>query len=316
MKGEKTGEKTWIFLFAVHSLLVFIGEMTMPTGIIIVDKPSGWTSQDVVAKLKGVFHVKRIGHGGTLDPMATGVLPVFMGRSTRAVEFFESAQKEYVAGLRLGLRTNTQDTTGETLETADVCVTREDVEQACRQFLGDIAQLPPMFSAIKIGGKKLYQLARAGKEVERKKRNIHIFALEVLDGDGADWQIRIHCSKGTYIRTLCNDIGEVLGCGGCMSSLRRTMAGRYTLQEAIPLLDIIDHPNVEELLLPTDSLFDHLPTYTITAEELPICKNGGELSGGDLLDGDYRVYAPDGSFLMVGNVTDKVLKTVKSYFEV
>ena len=169
----------------------------MANGIIIVDKPSGWTSQDVAAKLRGVFHERRVGHGGTLDPMATGVLPVFVGRATRAAEFMESAEKEYVAGLRLGLITNTQDTSGETLEERPVNVTREALEAALRRFTGPIEQIPPMYSAIKIGGKKLYELARRGQEIERKPRPVTIHELELLDGADSDWTIRVRCSKGT-----------------------------------------------------------------------------------------------------------------------
>ena len=161
----------------------------MPNGILIVDKPADWTSQDVVSKLRGVLREKRIGHGGTLDPMATGVLPVFVGRATRAVEFFESAEKEYVAGLRLGMVTNTQDTTGEVEEKREVSVTKEQVQAVLREFVGTIEQIPPMFSAIKIGGKKLYEMARQGKTVERKARTIEIKELELLEGEGADWKI-------------------------------------------------------------------------------------------------------------------------------
>ena len=170
----------------------------MACGIIIIDKPADWTSQDVAAKLRGVFRERRIGHGGTLDPMATGVLPIFVGRATRGVEFFESAEKEYVAGLRLGLETNTQDTTGEILAEKPVSVTREQVEAVLRTFLGPQEQIPPMYSAVKIGGKKLYELARQGKTVERKARKIEILELELLDGGDADWRIRVRCSKGTY----------------------------------------------------------------------------------------------------------------------
>ena len=168
----------------------------MANGILIVDKPVGWTSQDVAAKLRGVFHERRIGHSGTLDPMATGVLVLFVGRATRAVEFAESDSKEYLAGLRLGLVTNTQDTSGETLETHPVSVTREELDAALDAFRGDISQIPPMYSAIKIGGKKLYELARKGQEVERKPRNITIFELAVEDGHDSDWNLRVHCSKG------------------------------------------------------------------------------------------------------------------------
>ena len=201
----------------------------MANGILIVDKPDGWTSQDVAAKLRGVFHEKRVGHGGTLDPMATGVLPIFIGRATRGVEFFESAEKEYIAGLRLGTVTNTQDTTGEILEEKPVAVTREDVEAALRRFTGELDQLPPMYSAIKINGQKLYELARKGKEVARTPRRITILELELLGGEDSDYTIRVRCSKGTYVRTLCHDIGRALGCGACMSSLRRTKAGMVTL---------------------------------------------------------------------------------------
>ena len=210
----------------------------MANGIIIVDKPSGWTSQDVAAKLRGVFHERRVGHGGTLDPMATGVLPVFVGRATRAAEFMESAEKEYVAGLRLGLVTNTQDTSGETLAEHPVSVTKEALERVLRQFTGPMEQLPPMYSAIKIGGKKLYELARKGQEVERQPRPVTIHELELLDGAGSDWTLRVRCSKGTYVRTLCHDIGAALGCGGCLSALRRTAAGGFTLRQAVTMQQI------------------------------------------------------------------------------
>ena len=211
----------------------------MPNGIIIIDKPAGWTSQDVAAKLRGVFHERRIGHGGTLDPMATGVLPIFVGRATRAVEFFEHAEKEYVAGLRLGLVTNTQDTTGETESEQPVNVTKEQILAVLEQFKGPQEQIPPMYSAVKIGGKKLYEMARQGKTVERKPRKIEILELELLDGEGSDYSIRVKCSKGTYIRTLCHDIGKMLGCGGCMSSLRRTQAGCYDLDQAVTMEEVL-----------------------------------------------------------------------------
>ena len=188
----------------------------MPNGIIIMDKPQGWTSMDVCAKLRGIFHEKRVGHAGTLDPMATGVLPVFIGRATRAVEFAAGSDKEYVAGLKLGVVTNTQDITGEILEQRPAEVTRKQLLAVLPRFTGAIEQVPPMYSAIKINGKKLYELARKGKEVERGPRPVTIHALEALDGpppQGVDFLLRIHCSKGTYVRTLCHDIGQALGCG-------------------------------------------------------------------------------------------------------
>ena len=197
----------------------------MPNGIIIIDKPQDWTSMDVCAKLRGVLGERRIGHAGTLDPMATGVLPVFVGRATRAVEFAERGDKEYVAGLKLGRVTDTQDTSGNTLEEHPVEVTAEQVKAVLPQFTGDILQVPPMYSAIKINGKKLYELARKGREVERSARPVTIHSL-TLEGQTApdEFTIRVKCSKGTYVRTLCHDLGAALGCGGCMSSLRRTMA--------------------------------------------------------------------------------------------
>ena len=288
----------------------------MPCGIIIIDKPEGWTSQDVAAKLRGVFHERRVGHGGTLDPMATGVLPIFIGRATRAVEFFESAEKEYVAGLRLGQETNTQDTTGEVLCEKPVSVTREQLEAVLQEFLGVQQQVPPMYSAVKIGGKKLYELARQGKTVERKPRTIEILELELLDGEGADWQIRVRCSKGTYVRTICHDIGQKLGCGGCMSALRRTGAGCYGIGQAVTMADLLAMADPAAKLLPVDSLFADLPAVTVRAGQLKLVYNGAALKMPALTDGEYRVYAPDGTFLMVGKAEKGMLKTVKSFFEV
>ena len=288
----------------------------MPCGIVIIDKPAGWTSQDVAARLRGVFHERRIGHGGTLDPMATGVLPIFVGRATRAVEFFEHAEKEYVAGLRLGVQTDTQDLTGEIVAQRPVSVTREQVQAALEGFLGVQEQLPPMYSAVKIGGKKLYELARQGKTVERKPRQIELLELELLSGENADWQFRVRCSKGTYVRTLCHDIGQALGCGGCMSSLRRTKAGGYGLDRAVTMEEIISMDDPAACLLPVDSVFDRLPRVTVHENQLRAIYNGAAVKAFGLADGPYRVYAPDGTFLMVGLAEGGTLKTVKSFFEV
>lgn len=288
----------------------------MANGIIIIDKPEGWTSQDVAAKLRGVFHERRVGHGGTLDPMATGVLPIFIGRATRAVEFFESAEKEYVAGLRLGLETNTQDTTGEMVAEKPVSVTRSQVKAVLNQFLGLQQQLPPMYSAVKIGGKKLYELARQGKMVERKPREITIHDLELLEGDGAEYRFRVRCSKGTYVRTLCHDIGQALGCGGCMSSLRRTQAGCFSLGQAVTMEALLGEQNPASLLLPVDSLFAELPAVTVSQGQLRPILNGAPAKAGLLSPGRYRVYGPDGQFLMVGRAEQGRLHTEKSFFEV
>ncbi len=288
----------------------------MPSGIMIIDKPEGWTSQDVAAKLRGVFHERRVGHGGTLDPMATGVLPIFVGRATRAVEFFESAEKEYVAGLRLGLETDTQDITGETVAERPVSVSRDQVEAALAQFLGPQQQLPPMYSAVKTGGKKLYELARQGKTVARKPRAITVHALELLEGEGADYRLRIRCSKGTYVRTLCHDIGRVLGCGGCMSSLQRTQAGRYSLAQAVTMEALLREEDPLPLLLPVDSLFAELPAVTASQGQLKPILNGAPAKAVNLSPGRYRVYGPDGQFLMVGRAERGMLCTEKSFFEV
>ena len=209
-------------------------------GIVIVDKPQGWTSQDVTARLRRVFNTRRIGHGGTLDPMATGVLPVFVGRATRGVEFFEHAEKTYEATLRLGITTDTEDITGTVLTESPVSVTREQLEAVLPRFRGDILQVPPMYSALKVNGQKLYELARKGREVERQPRPITIHRLECLEFSGQSARLLVRCSKGTYIRTLCKDIGEALGCGGCMAVLRRVQAGEYTIAEAVPLETLLE----------------------------------------------------------------------------
>ena len=291
----------------------------MANGIIIIDKPAGWTSQDVAAKLRGVFHEKRIGHGGTLDPMATGVLPIFVGRATRGVEFFESAEKEYIAGLQLGTVTNTQDTTGEVLEEKPVAVTREDVQAALKAFVGEIEQLPPMFSAIKVNGQKLYALARRGVEVERTPRRITIFALELLDGAGRSYTFRVRCSKGTYVRTLCHDIGKMLGCGACMSSLRRTKAGMFTLQQAITLPQLLafaKENDPQELLMPVDALFSHYPPLIVELGQAEKLRHGAQVKDWHFAPGTYRVYSITGEFLLLGKVENTVLSTIKSFFEV
>ena len=291
----------------------------MANGLLIVDKPAGWTSQDVAATLRGVFHERRVGHGGTLDPMATGVLPVFIGRATRAAEFMESAEKEYVAGLRLGLVTNTQDTSGETLCEQPVSVTREQLEAVLRRFTGPIEQIPPMYSAVKIGGRKLYELARKGQEIERAPRAVTIHELELLDGGGADWTLRVRCTKGTYVRTLCHDIGAALGCGGCMSSLRRTMAGRFPLDGALTMTQILDFAaqnDPQALLMPVDALFSQHPALIVTLQQAARVRNGAEVRDGQFPDGMCRVYCETGEFLMLGEVRAHALRTVKNFFEV
>ena len=286
-------------------------------GVIIIDKPAGWTSHDVVGKLRGVLHEKRIGHGGTLDPMATGVLPVFVGRATRAVEFCENAVKQYIAGLRLGIVTDTQDTTGNILSTAPVNVTQADIDNAVLSFVGPQQQVPPMYSAVKVNGKKLYELARRGVEVERRPRSITIYNISALGDVPDNITLDITCSKGTYVRTICHDMGQKLGCGGAMSSLRRVRAGSFTLEHACTIEQVIEMMNHGDtsFLLPVDSLFSEMPAVTLDAAQEKKCRCGNNFRFNGT-DGDYRAYSQQGDFLMLGRLADGNMKTIKSFFEV
>jgi len=284
-------------------------------GIVIVDKPQGWTSQDVTARLRRVFNTRRIGHGGTLDPMATGVLPVFVGRATRGVEFFEHAQKTYETVLRLGITTDTEDISGTVLTEQDAFVTGEMLEEVLTKFRGEIMQVPPMYSALKINGQKLVDLARKGKEVERQPRPITIHELTLLGMEAEGIRLRVHCSKGTYIRTLCKDIGEALGCGGCMAALRRVRAGEYTAEEAVPLQTLLETENPAQYLRPVDSMFRNEPAVTLSANQEKRCRNGNSFSV-QMTDGTYRAYSRDGEFLMLAKVEDGVMSTIKSFWEV
>ncbi len=285
------------------------------TGIAIVDKPAGWTSHDVVAKLRGTLRERRIGHGGTLDPMATGVLPVFAGRATRAVEFLESADKEYLASCRFGLTTDTQDTTGTVLSGSGLRPSEAEIKEALLGFLGAQEQLPPLYSAIKVEGKKLYEYARQGKDVPRKPRQIEITDITPLGfGPEGDYRFRLTVSKGTYIRTLCHDLGQRLGCGAAMSSLRRLRAGPFSIGEALPL-EALTAPGGEKLLRPLDSLFSAYPALTLDGEQSRRCRNGNEVSA-PAAEGLWRLYGEDGEFLALARAEQGVLKTVKNFFEV
>ena len=285
----------------------------MPDGIIIIDKPADWTSMDVCAKLRGIFKEKRVGHAGTLDPMATGVLPVFIGQATKAVSFAEGGQKEYHAVLRLGIVTDTQDTSGTVLEEKPVTVTETDVCAVLPRFTGELLQLPPMYSAIKVGGQKLYDIARRGGEVERKMRNITIYELKLVEKlNETDYALRVVCSKGTYIRTLCHDIGAALGCGAAMAALRRTMAAGFTISEAVTLRAAQEQR--EALLRPIDSLFREYGAYTIpTAEEERRARCGNPLKV-EIADGTYRVYGCGGTFLSLSEARGGVLTAKRNFF--
>lgn len=290
------------------------------TGILIVHKPQDWTSHDVVAKLRGLFREKRIGHAGTLDPMATGVLPVFLGRATRAVEFATEGHKEYIAGIRLGQTSDTQDSTGAILTNTPHSVSEKELMDVFPQFMGDIMQIPPMYSAIKIQGKKLYELARKGKEVERPPRPITISSITLLPEKNqfGDPLLKISCSKGTYIRTICHDIGAELGCGAVMSSLQRTTAAGFTLEQSHHLSDILEHPTPHSLLLPVESYFTQEKLTVLPWQEKKI-RNGADfsLSSTQMVEcGQYCTYNEQGQFLALSQITSGNVHTIKSFFEV
>ena len=287
-------------------------------GIILIDKPQDWTSHDVVAKPRGILHERRIGHSGTLDSLATGLLVVFVGRATRAVEFAEADSKEYIAGLRLGLSTDTQDISGNVIAECSDLPDEGAVRRAVNSFIGDIEQIPPMYSAIKIGGKKLYELARKGQSVERAPRKITVSSIEIIGREGGDYLLKIACSKGTYIRTLCNDIGASLGCGACMSSLRRVRAGAFSIEDAHSIDEVenaVNDGRVVDIMLPVDTLFSALPELKVSESAAKRLKTGNiiKISAHDC---DYRVYSESGEFLLAGKAENGKLKTIKSFFEV
>lgn len=279
-------------------------------GVIVIDKPSGWTSMDVCAKLRGVFREKRVGHGGTLDPMATGVLPVFLGKATKAAFFSENAVKRYAAGIKLGVSTDTYDVTGRITAERPVSVSREDIEGVLPEFTGELDQTPPMYSAIKINGRKLYELARKGESVEVKPRRIKIYAL-ALNAEGL---LEVECSKGTYIRSLVNDIGERLGCGAAMSSLRRTGAGAFGIEDAVPLQRVIDASEEERtaMVRPVDSVFSEYPSYSVGGRRLELCLHGNQFRA-PLPDGIYRIYSDEGVFLILGRAEDGVVNIERNF---
>ena len=288
-------------------------------GILLVDKPESWTSNDVVQKLRGILRERRIGHAGTLDPMATGLLTVFVGRATRAVEFAEADEKRYVAAFRPGVVTDTQDITGEILAHKEADISAEKLEHALSRFRGPILQTPPMYSAVKINGQRLYKAARQGKTIERPAREITVYRIEIVGRNGQDWILDIRCSKGTYIRTLCHDIGEQLGCGGCLASLRRIEAGIFRIENAHTLEKIAEEAasgNAESLLIPVDSLFKQLPAVTVSERTTQRIRNGNAFRDRDLPQGKIRLYAPSGEFLALGEAEGSDCRIIKSFFEV
>ena len=297
-------------------------------GIIVMDKPEGFTSFDVVALMRGVCHERKIGHTGTLDPMATGVLPLLLGAATRALPFLEDTGKEYEAGFRLGAATDTQDSTGKTVAESTVRVTRAQVEEVLPRFRGEILQMPPMYSAVSVNGQRLYDLARKGVEVERAKRPVTILRLELTEFDepSQSGRLSVACSKGTYIRTLCADIGEALGTYGMMTSLRRTRAAGYTLADAVTPQEaklLAAQGLLAERVHPVESLFSSLPAVSVSPAQAVRFTNGGalDLDRTSLREkcpaegARFRVHSPEGVFLGLGEVRGPALAILRLFRE-
>lgn len=279
------------------------------TGFLCIDKPAGLTSFAVVRRVRGILGVKKAGHTGTLDPMATGVLPVALSGASRFIELLPAKEKAYTARVRLGLTTDTLDITGKVLSTRPVCVSPDDIRRAAARFLGDSEQLPPMYSALSQNGVRLYELARRGETVERKPRPVHIAALEVTDISDDEFTLTATVSAGTYIRSLAHDIGQALGTGAVLTALRRTAANGFTETQCVTL-EVLERLQSEgraaEVLQPVDACLGAYPALTVTAPQAVRFRNGGELAAERLKGlsnpGLYRVYAPDGGFLGVGSL--------------
>lgn len=298
-------------------------------GILNINKPEGWTSQDVVAKLRGRLHIRRVGHTGTLDPMATGVLPVCFGKATRIIEYYDDDFKTYEAEMKLGMVTDTLDSTGTVLETKPVDVSEEDVIQTIDSFRGWITQIPPKYSALKVNGKPLYKYAREGVEVEIKSRKIYVANIQPMEVNLEENRIlfRVTCSKGTYIRTICDDIGKKLGCGGTMTALQRTQSGCFRVEDARTLPEILEMTDeeLERCVIPMDETLVHLGKIELKSmESVPFYYNGREidtgyvnvlaspavpeaLQEGSRLGDKYRVYDPEGKFLGISSLRENTL---------
>lgn len=294
-------------------------------GIINVYKEKGFTSHDVVAKLRGIVGQKKIGHTGTLDPDATGVLPVCLGKATKLCDLLTDKNKTYEAVLLLGKATDTQDITGEVLEEKSTeALTEEKVREAIEGFIGDYEQIPPMYSALKVNGKKLYELAREGKVIERKARPVKILDIQILEIDLPKVRMEVSCSKGTYIRTLCHDIGEKLGCGGCMESLIRTRVSTFRIEDAKTLDEIEalkQEGKLAELLVPIDAMFPFYPKITVKDDWKAFAKNGNPLdlkmlkeACGQDEETQVRLYDESGKFIAIYQWKEKKYHIVKMFF--
>lgn len=296
-------------------------------GILIIKKEKGFTSHDVVAKLRGILKQKKIGHTGTLDPDATGVLPVCLGSATKVCDLLTDKDKTYEAVLRLGITTDTQDISGEIIEERAVCVSKDTVWSAISSFIGEYDQVPPMYSALKVNGKKLYELAREGKTVERKARRVTISGIRLLhaDEEKGEYHIEVSCSKGTYIRTLCHDIGEKLGCGGVMAELCRTRVGSFGIEEAVTLSQVEEAVKMEDfsMIYPVDSVFLSYPAGRVKKEAEKWLRNGNPLKKeqvvlvdeGQQLHPWIRIYSPDNEFTAIYEVRKKEYYPVKMFLK-
>lgn len=284
-------------------------------GVIIIDKPKGKTSHDIVGILRKKFGTRKVGHTGTLDPLATGVLPVCIGNATRAADMLLSGEKKYRATMILGKRSDTLDIEGEITEENPVAVTEQEVRDVIAVFVGEQDQIPPMYSAIKKDGKKLYDLARQGIEVEREARRINIYSIDVVNISLPEVTIAVHCSKGTYIRSLCDDIGTKLGCGAVMSELRRTYTAGFSIDEAYTLDELDKITDLSGTLKPTDALFSDLPEIHLNEKQEKSITNGVRMTWRSGKEGEtYRVYAHDGRFLCISKLEEMRLVLIKSFW--
>lgn len=289
-------------------------------GVINVNKPLGMTSHDVVYRLRKLLSIKKIGHTGTLDPDASGVLPMCIGRATKVADMLTAQDKQYIAEVTLGSATDTLDATGTVTQSAEVTVTPADIERATEKFIGKIEQIPPMYSAVKVDGKKLYELAREGKEIERKPRCVRIDNIEILniDLENNKFLMKVDCSKGTYIRTLCDDIGRYLGCFAHMSALERTRSGRFDISESYTLEEIeemLGSGNLE-FFVPVDKVFEEYPSLTLSKSKAHKMCNGTRVTFQGIEEGVvYRVYDESGNFLTISEAEDGTLKILKTFYQ-
>ena len=301
-------------------------QMLEPSGILILNKPTGITSHDAVYKLRRLYKTKRVGHTGTLDPLANGALVMLVGRAAKAAEYLSADRKAYVATLRLGITTDTEDVTGKILSQSDKLPSAETVAEVARHFIGEIEQIPPMYSALKVGGKKLCDLAREGKTVERAPRPITVYRLDVVPTDTpTDYVLSVECSSGTYIRTLCADIGNALGCGGVMATLTRSAAGGFSLDQAVTLEELEKMTDGQRLarLIPTEELFGDLDRVVLPEFYYRLCVSGCEIYQKKIrtdlpLGTRVRLSSPAGEFFALGEVREygdgTAIKAIKTFF--